>query len=372
MNYFITKSLFYLSLILVFMPYVAQAKPKTNPDISLNVLLLGKTTFSGEEHGAEHNGHGEDHSDDHSIKTPGSENHHHHDLKDGFFIQEVELYFKSNIDPYWSGDIYLGVSKHDGHVEVELEEVFVESLFIPNVTLKVGKFYALLGRHNNLHTHYYPFIDPPLMNQALFGMHGYSETGVSLAYLSPLPWYSELVAQVFWSSEAWWSSDLEDKISGILFFKNVWDLNSNSTLEFNVSYGMGVKGYRHLADAALVLKGENLYSGQDALSWTTETLLAMENGEQRLKKEVQGISSYIQWKFVNNWWLEGRSDYLLSADWDEVSDQKYSVLLAFAATEYSALRLQYDLEKKDHREGWAHGLSIQLNMSLGTHPAHLY
>lgn len=338
----------------------AVAVPETNPDISVNLLLLGKKSFSAEEHDEENNQKEEGHEEEAEHEEHKTSSHTH-SAEEGVSIQEVEFYFKSNIDPYWSGDISVGLSQHEGGFELDVEEAFVESLFIPSLAVRAGKFYALLGRHNNLHTHYYPFIDPPLINQTLFGFHGWNGTGASLAYLSPLPWYVELVAQGFYSHSN------KEKFSGILFLKNLWDLSDSSTLELNMSYGTGVKSFEHLYNAALVWKWKALES-QRSLAWTTEVFQAVGDSSS---ENVGGLSSYVQWQFSKQWWLEGRAEYLPNSHWDDLKTQKYSVLWAYVLTEYSAIRLQYDAMEKDHGK-WGHGVSIQTNMSLGTHPAHLY
>ena len=398
--------IFFVS-VFVFRPVLAV--PKTNPDISVNVLLLGTKSFKGKEHKEkqkshskrheegnkdlatpfsftplptisrpkkpeehenhmEHAGHGdhEDHTEHTRHRetegTKETEEEHKHGLNDGFSVQEVEIYFKSNIDPYWTGNVSLGISQHGGDFDLDLEEAFVESLFIPSLTVRAGKFYAFLGRHNNLHTHYYPFIDPPLINQTLFGFHGWNGSGASLAYLSPLPWYCELIGQGFYSHS-------KEKMSGVFFFKNLWDLSDRSTLELDLSYGMGVKNYKHLYNAALVWKWKNLESAKNhSIAWTTELTQALEDGSA---KGVGGLNSYIQWQFLKNWWLEGRAEYIGRPKLDSVDEQKYSLLLAFAATEYSAVRLQYSAGKEGNGD-WGHSVLIQSNMSLGTHPAHLY
>ena len=366
----------------VFFCHSAFSVSKTNPDISVNILLLGKKTFSKEkkahkeskkETGRKHPvsfskvfppqlmKH-EDH-DQHEEHNDHEEESNHH-LSDGLSIQEVEFYFKSNIDPYWSGQVSLGISQHGRDFEMDLEEAYVDSLFIPSLTLRTGKFYAFFGRHNNLHTHYYPFIDPPLINQNLFGFHGWNNPGISLAYLSLLPWYSEIIVQGFYESE-------ENKpVAGILFFKNLWDLNDTTTLELDLSYGAGIKEFQHLYNASLVWKWKPLRSvKQHSLSWTTELLQVMNDSSS--EDSMGGFNSYIQWQFLKNWWLEGRAEYLSHNKWSDIETQKYSFLVSFAATEYSAIRVQYDAVKSDHSE-WEHSVSIQSNMSLGAHPAHLY
>ena len=383
--------------ILVFFFNSAFAIKKMNPDISVNVLLLGKKTSSKEGHketarkgkGEADKTKGQRAFTHHAGHDHGEEDHH---SNEGFSVQEVEFYFKSNIDPYWTGNVSLGIAQHGRDFELDLEEAYVESLFMPSLTLKAGKFYAFIGRHNILHTHYYPFIDPPLVNQNLFGFHGWSNSGISLAYLTPLPWYSEVIVQAFYKYEK-----EEDKpslfqhisllrrtseaserkpfagiagIAGIVFFKNFWDLNDTSTLELDLTYGAGVKTFKHLYNAALVWKWKTLESAkQQSLSWTTEWMQVL--GDASSENKTGGVGSYIQWQFLKNWWLEGRAEYLSLNEWKDIETQKYSVLISFAATEYSAVRLQYDT-KKSHQGEWEHSVAIQSNMSLGAHPAHLY
>ena len=368
-NNFFKYSIFTLivTIMVVVTSPSALAVVKMNPDMSLNLLLLGKKSFPDHEEHKEENSSHQEHEEENGSHQEHNEEHEdeshqeeHSHSGDGFSVQELELYFKSNIDPYWSGQASLGIFQHERSFELELEEAFIESLFIPDVTLKAGKFYAFIGRHNHLHSHYYPFIDPPLVNQEVFGFHGWSGSGLSLAYLTPLKWYSEIILQAFYKEES--------ALAGLLYFKNFWDIKSNLTLELDLSYGAGIQDFEHLFDIAMVWKWESLQSSKPRkVFWTTEWLKAI--GDHSSDKE--GISSYAQWQFLKNWWLEARTEYLLDKSWSEIEKQKHSILFSFAPTEYSSVRLQYDIQKS-HNEEWVHGVAVQTNVSLGVHPAHLY
>ena len=159
------------------------------------------------------------------------------------------------------------------------------------------------------------------------------------------------------------------KCPDVLFFKNFWDLNDSFTLELDLSYGTGFKTFTNLYNASLVWKWNAIDSDKKRdLSWTIEYLHA---NAKRASEDVGGFSSYMQWPFLQSWWLEGRAEYLYHKEWDHLETQKYSFLVSFVATEYSAIRLQYDVAKSNHGE-WEHSVAIQSNVSLGTHPAHLY
>ena len=90
-----------------------------NPAISANGLFLGSYT-SREKAGAE----------------PGT----------GIHIQEMEVQLTSFVDAYFKADMILALPGGEG---IEVEEGFVTTQGLPyNLTLKAGKFYADLGRHN--------------------------------------------------------------------------------------------------------------------------------------------------------------------------------------------------------------------------------
>lgn len=323
---------------------------RSNPSISVNALMLGRAGNKG--------------------NNADSEN------PNGFQFQELETRFTSNIDAYFRGDITLAIEKEDGEFIVEPEEIFVETLSLPSFTIKVGKFYTLLGRHNHLHTHSFPFIDKPLTNEILLGEEGLNEMGLAVSYLIPTPWYFEVVGQVFSATnEVLFNSSTQNDVAGVLFIKNLWDLSDASTFEFDLGYGNGKNsfgGTTHLYSASMTYKWRPIErSMNQSFLWTTEFL---QSHRERAVEDVRvgGVSSWMQWQFARRWWLQGRVDYLGLPKQDIGATRKYSALFGFVPTEYSALRLQYDHISQDSEEKSEHRVSLQLNVALGTHPAHNY
>jgi hypothetical protein len=49
------------------------------------------------------------------------------------------------------------------------------------------------GRINPVHAHAWQWVDQPLINTRMFGGEGLRSAGASLSWLTPLPWFSELV-----------------------------------------------------------------------------------------------------------------------------------------------------------------------------------
>jgi hypothetical protein len=77
---------------------------------------------------------------------------------------------------------------------VELEEAFFTTTSLPyNLQLEGGLFFTEFGRLNPTHPHTWSWLDQPVINTRLMGDEGLRSPGAALAWLTPLPWYSELI-----------------------------------------------------------------------------------------------------------------------------------------------------------------------------------
>ena len=142
-----------------------------NPAISVNGLFLGYATsavFVREP------AFGEDH-DSEEIESPDAEHAHGLPENTGLSVQEIEIRFTSIIDAYFKADVILAIPGTEG---IEVEEAAITTTSLPNITVKAGKFYGDFGKHNLLHTHAYPFIDPPVVHERLLGGEGLNEIGI--------------------------------------------------------------------------------------------------------------------------------------------------------------------------------------------------
>ena len=118
--------------------------------------------------------------------------------RNGLSLQEAELQFVSDVDVYFKANALFSINRPTPaqDYKIDPEEVYVETISLPVVTLKAGKFKAALGRHNQLHTHAFPFIDAPIVNRKVLGDEGLNEVGLSASTLIPAPWFMEITAQV--------------------------------------------------------------------------------------------------------------------------------------------------------------------------------
>lgn len=336
----------------------------SNPDIGMNLLMLYRNSNRG---------------NDSSVEE-----------RNGASIDEVELQFTSDVDAYWRlvGTLAIHQEYNAGPPPtrenvVEAEEAFTESLALPYVTLKIGKFKAAMGKHNQLHAHAYPFIDAPLMNKTLLGGEGLNDAGVSLAYLIPVSWFSELTLQALSGQgeglDYYAGTSANDSVS-LAHLKNLWDLSDDLTFEFGASGATGQNSFAattNLFGIDMTLKWRPGGSQERAVVWSTEAL-KREFDQTAAQERDGGVASWIQYQVSKRWWAQVRGEYLQAQQQDPAStsplpelQRKQSLLVGYVPTEFSAVRVQYDHLYDGAIEDEQRVL-VQFNYSIGAHPAHAY
>ncbi len=124
----------------------------------------------------------------------------HDPRNNGFTLQQLELAASSAVDPYFRFDSFIvfKVPRPDGEAGgVEIEEVYATTTSLPaNLQLRVGQFLTRFGRFNPTHPHTWDFVDQPIEIGRLFSPDGNRGLGFELSYLTPLPWYVELVGSM--------------------------------------------------------------------------------------------------------------------------------------------------------------------------------
>lgn len=289
----------------------------------------------------------------------------------GLHFQEMEVQLSSFVDSYLKADLILALPGGEG---VEVEEGFVTTQSLPySLALKAGKFYADLGRHNPLHTHAFPFIDPPLVLDHLLGEEGLNETGLGLSALLPAPWYAELSGQVLNGDHELFASPRGRDLLYVGHLKNFWDLGQSATLELGGSWAAGSNQDRRtstLAGVDLTCKWRAGGGRPRALVWQSEYLRAR-RGAPAGAETQGGLYSLVQYQFARRWWAQARYDLFgLPRLAGTAKEHRASGLLAFVPSEFSALRLQYN--RLDGQEEAENQVLLQFNFTIGSHPAHRY
>lgn len=320
--------------------------------------------------------------------------------RNGFDLQEAEIALYSDVDPYHRLNILLAVGpeyEFDATTsqvvqswKVEPEAAYAESLQIPGITLKLGKFKAALGKHNQLHTHAFPFVNAPIVNSNLLGDEGLNDVGVSVAGLIPISWFSEVTLQ-FLRGEGEneeFNSPSNGGGVGVLRWSNLFDLSDEATLEMGVSGARGDNYLRtktQLGGFDLTYKWRPMAGGKyyslilaiEALRRTTE--------QPGVEDEIaQGGSIWGQYQFAQRWNAALRLESFSAENSDagvntralpNEKSTRSALSLSFLPTEFSSYRLelgQGKLPPNAQGETDEKRIFLQANFTIGAHPAHAY
>lgn len=349
-----------------------------NPQISAAATLLGGYSTGGHDEGSEESG----------------EHASHAGLKSGMQIQEIELRFSGNVDPYLRLELGLVGHNHDGALEVGIEDAFISTLALPDLTIRAGQFLVNFGKANQRHVHARHFIGAPLPLVSTFGTDHLIGTGLSLDYLTPLPFYTELNLQAFkanWESgahahgepgETHESDPLDLTYLGHL--KTFFDLGENTTMELGGSAMISEDSHGHWEKkwgADLTFKWVPSNSGRyTSFEWNTEYMSATSDHVTK-----DGLYTSFRYQAAQQWWGQLRGSLLGVLQEDQEKRYRGEALMAFNPSERSSVRLQYGVEgaledehgevsggTHEHHESIIHEVFLQFIVSIGTHPAHAY
>jgi hypothetical protein len=112
----------------------------------------------------------------------------------GFAVQEVEIGFQSNVDPFFTARVYLTIPNLAG---LEVEEAYAQTTALPHgLQVKAGIFRSAVGRQNEQHLHTQDFSLRPLCNQAYLGTDGLRSPGAQVSWLLPVDVFLRLSGEI--------------------------------------------------------------------------------------------------------------------------------------------------------------------------------
>ena len=315
---------------------------------------------------------------------------HNLDQAYGLGFDEAEISLISTVDPYWtfvSNIVFL-----PDHT-VDPEEVWVRSVNIPGIQLKLGKIRGTFGKHGLLHTHAFPFIQAPVVMANTIGNEGFKDAGVEAAWLTPLPWFSELTGGVYQAvaldddHPLDFGSNRHDNVPFLGHFKNQFDVNDATTLELGQSIlqGRGNDGNRHTAYGADVTFRNVPPRNSNRHGWIlqSEYLQKGSSAGGTYTREQDGGYASFQYRMSQVWWVGVRGEQARNSMTDFMVDDaaaeipgkvnRGSVNIAWTPSEFSFIRLEYSHAKADvgiHPTD--DRVLLQMSYTIGYHPAHAY
>lgn len=320
--------------------------------------------------------------------------------RNGFDLQEAELAFYSDVDPYSKLSLLLSVhpeyelnattNKIEQKWLIEPEELFAELFEIPGINIKFGKFKASFGKQNSLHKHAFPFVDAPLVNDQLLGKEGLTDVGASGAALLPLDWYSEFTLQALRGEgeNSEFNSPSAGDFVGLAHWKNLSEMSESLTAELGLSYASGsnsLKASTHLSGADFTMKWRPVEGGKYQ-SWILSVEYIRRDLGQTgtVNEKSDGYFTWGQYQFAERWAVAYRNEFLKIENSDRAinpnalindSYKKNTLGILFSPSEFSFYRMEYGQSlgpAQANGESEEKLLYFQANFTIGAHPAHSY
>ena len=319
----------------------------------------------------------------------------------GLHCQALDVEITSNVDVYLQSKVVLGGSEDES---IEVEEAYLTTLRMPiPVIIRGGKMLSSFGRYNLYHLHHMAFAENPFILSQVFGPK-LNEVGVEASYLIPFSWYSDLLIGVLnGNNTLLFDSNKQEDLAYLIHFDNLWDITDETTLRMGTSYLSGKKGLKYFAEIPFDTTINNITSstwGIDFhLKWKplqygryhsfviegeyVNTTLKLND---QITKPLHGF--YIQGLYQMNleWWIQSRYDWFnrsfqlhnyfpnpdgLAIDSDkDFNGNRTSVAIAYVPTEFSAFRMQYNYQRLSGQD--EQQIIFQVNVTIGSHPAHKY
>lgn len=159
-----------------------------------------------------------------------------------FSIREVELAIQAAVDPYFRGDVFLGINDEE---KIAIEQAYLTATALPGgLEARFGRFLMPFGKQNLTHRHDLHTIEYPWALQRFLGPEGLKGTGVSVSRVfSPLGFYQELQVTATdrfgeFDESLQTAEPVNTKLANLGFsarLRNYVDLTNHANLEISAS-----------------------------------------------------------------------------------------------------------------------------------------
>lgn len=312
----------------------------------------------------------------------------HDPTSTGFQLQQLEMTLGASVDHIFRMDANLVFSLSG----VELEEAYVTTLGLPwSLQLRAGQFLSRFGRINPTHPHTWDFVDQPFVIGKFFGSEGNRGLGVELSWLTPLPWYLEIVgsAQMATSNASnrsyLGSNGKTDGVQDFLYtlsIKQFFQLHDSVGMYWGLSAqtgpnSTGKDNRTNIFGTDLHLKYSPQTYPEMSLVFQTEAMFRLRQIPGELNFDGAGYAQIV-WQIDRNWATGVRGEYGSGMSTDDLdafwTDDRWRVTLqaTWFPSHFSRLRAQASVDMPKWQKDPIYALFLALEFTAGTHPAHNY
>lgn len=319
-----------------------------------------------------------------------------------FAVREVEVAIQAAVDPYFRGDVFLGVSPTEG---IAIEQAFLTTTGLPHgLEARLGRFLMPFGKQNQTHRHDLHTFEYPYVIQRFLGDEGLKGTGASLSKLmAPFGFYQEIQLSVVDrlgdpGEDLRTEAPASRRLGGMGYqarLRNYWDLSQNTNVELGASAMTGrrpaatsgifeainaINARQSTLGADLTVRWRPLQQGLykslilqgEVMHQVNERNPEAPGGVDLLhpSRDFTGAYLFGRWQLGQRLFLGGRYDWLEDPELDGTRLQATSADLEFFPSEFSKLLVGYEHRFADLDLPAPDRILLQATFSLGPHKPH--
>ncbi|HSU12823.1 TonB-dependent receptor [Longimicrobium sp.] len=323
-------------------------------------------------------------------------------------IREIEIAAQAAVDPYFRGDVFLGISDLEG---ISIEQAYLTTTSLPyGLEARLGRFLMPFGKLNTTHRHDLHTIEYPWVIQRFLSPDGIKGTGIyGSKVFAPFGFYQELqVTAVDRLGET--PDDLvpdvatNQRLSGLGYsarLRNYVDLSQSTNFELSFSAMTGKVAqpvsapvvteanaigqrqttvgadltyrwrplqqglYRSLIVQAEVMRQMNADPGSTVTlaDGTTATYLGP-------RRDFTGAYGFARWQLTQRTFLGARYDWVQDPLNDGDALNAVSGVLEFFPSEFSKLAASYERYMPGGGLDAVNRILLQATFALGPHKPH--
>ncbi len=339
----------------------------------------------------------------------------------GLALGHSDLSARGNLGALLGAQITVAAHQHDGRLEAELEEAWLETRTLPlGLQLRAGRFASQIGALNAQHAHADDFVERPLLYRAFLGGHWFDD-GLRLNWTAPTPFYLMLGAEAFRGRQLVPEAETSRSPGAVaLSLKTGADIGRSHSWQFGAAWvhnrRMAAHEHEHEEGHAdgdeeghdddhddaheghdhahgAEFSGGRLWLLDATWKWapdgnnrerqlrvTAEFARITDLGEHATSADRhQAAALSVVWRFDPAWEVGVRTDWLRvrMPHEDHFHDgrlREHAVMLAWKPTHGQALRLQATTQRQAQGFDDAQRRSLQLQyvLSFGAHGAHSF
>lgn len=335
----------------------------------------------------------------------------------GLALGHSDAIARGPLGRHFSAQLGAAAHQHDGKVEFEMEEAWVQTRTLPaGFQARAGRFASQIGYLNEQHPHADDFVERPLLYRAFLGGHWFDD-GVRLNWTPPTPFYLTFGTEVFRGRQLIEEAATARSPGAVTLNMKVGnDINRSQSWQLGASYlhnrreaaiedeadhgeeghaeeGGHEHGHGHTHAHGAALSGKKMWLLDAAWKWAPDG----NNRQQQLKLVGEyarvtkpnryadnsdyhdALSLSAVWRFSQEWELGARTDWLRARvpHGDHFHNgrlREHALMVAWKPTHSQALRLQFTAQPRaeEFENRSSRTVQLQYVLSFGAHGAHSF